>query len=139
MLLLHAFIRVFILLFVYLSIRYFYTALWCCLFISLSPFFILTLLLYLCLLLIYVNKSIIFVFGALVYYFKNSYNSNKFCFTNIFKQQQLWFEDPRCEVLANSCMRRVTNKYCLQKGCKQTRITNDYCCCIYGLSLNSGT
>ena len=59
------------LLLVYLSIRYFYTALCCCLFISLSPyFFILTLLLYFCLFVNHVNNSIVFVFVAFVYHFK---------------------------------------------------------------------
>ena len=28
--------------------------------------------------------------------------------------------------IANSCMRRKTNKYCFQKGCKQIRITNEW-------------
>ena len=56
-----------------LSIRYFYTALCYCLFISLSPyFFILTLLLYFCLFVNHVNKPIIFVFGAFVYNLKNA-------------------------------------------------------------------
>ena len=51
----------------------FYTALCCCLFISLFPyFFILMLLLYFCLFINHVNKPFIFVFEALVYYFKNT-------------------------------------------------------------------
>ena len=57
-----------------LFIRYFfYTAHCYCLFISLSPyFFILAMLLYFCFLINHVNKPIIFVFGAFVYYFKNT-------------------------------------------------------------------
>ena len=60
----------------YLFFISFYTALCCCLFISLFLyFFILTLLLYFCLLVNHINKQIIFVFGAFVYYFKNTISS----------------------------------------------------------------
>ena len=53
---------------------FFYTALCYCLFIFLDPyfFFILTLLLYFCLLVNHVNKPIIFVFEAFVDYFNNT-------------------------------------------------------------------
>ena len=75
------------LLLVYLSIRYFYTALRCCLFISLPPyFFLIMLLLYFCLFINYVNKSTTFVFGAFVCHFKNTISifvticmANDFC------------------------------------------------------------
>ena len=51
---------------------YFCTALCCCLFCFLIPFFILMLLLYFCLFIDHVNKLYIFVFGAFVYHFKNT-------------------------------------------------------------------
>ena len=70
---LFTFILAELLLLLYFSIRYFYTEVCCCLFISLSPyFFILTLLLYFCLFVNLINESIIFGFGAFVYYFKNT-------------------------------------------------------------------
>ena len=57
---------------VYLFIRFFYTAPCYCLFTSLSPFFILMLLLYFCLFVDHINKPIIFAFEAFVYHFKNT-------------------------------------------------------------------
>ena len=57
----------------HLSIRYIRTALCCYLFISLSPyFFILLLLPRVCLFVNHVKKFIIFVFGHFVYHFKNT-------------------------------------------------------------------
>ena len=56
------------------SFLYFYTALCCCLFISLSPYFFYAdvVVIFLFISCKHVNKHIIFVFGAFVYYFKNT-------------------------------------------------------------------
>ena len=56
----------------------FYTAIYCCLFSSLSPYFlILTLLLYFCVFIKHVNKPIIIVFGAFVHHFKKLFPFSK--------------------------------------------------------------
>ena len=74
----------------------------CCLFICFivsclllnSLYFVLTLLLYFCLFVNYVNKFIIFVFGAFVYHFKNT-------ISQLFSSQAMWFHTRLTEFFLN--------------------------------------